>query len=75
MVGEVKQGLRRVNGFMRGPFTFDEKKISNLNADMLDRMARDQGAMVLPVREAIVAAAFNMALQDKQDTQKKAAVF
>jgi hypothetical protein len=65
MVGEVEQGLRRVNGFIRDPFTFDEKTISNLNADMLDRMAKDQGAMILPVREAIVAAAFNMALQDK----------
>jgi hypothetical protein len=75
MVGEVKEGLRLVNTLMRPPFTLNENKLSSLNADTLDRMAKDHGATMLPVREAIVALAFELGVNDVQVARKHALSF
>jgi leucyl aminopeptidase (aminopeptidase T) len=75
MVGEVKAGLRLVNTLMRPPFTLNENKLSALNADTLDRMAKDHGVTMLPVREAIVALAFELGVNDVQVARKHALSF
>jgi hypothetical protein len=75
MVGEVKKGLRLVNTLMRPPFTLNENKLSALNADTLDRMAKDHGVTMLPVREAIVALAFELGVNDVQVARKHALSF
>jgi hypothetical protein len=75
MVGEIKEGLRRLNALMCAPFTLDENKLFVLSAEILDRTAKEQRAMILPVRETIVAVAFNMALDDKQVAQMKAVAY